>query len=198
MKKLSGNEEICFRRLIEEKQLANLVPEFADVVTTNSESKSVCEWNNRWLTVCLAYVEMQDLLATFKNPSIMDIKMGVRTYLEEEISKSGEQKKLRNDMYSKMMAIDPNEPSEEEHRHKGVTKARYMIWRESISSTSTLGYRIDGIKLGNHRSTEKSFITLKDFKRIKSEDSVESAIRMFINGYDSYLVASCISSCTLF
>ena len=81
------------------------------------------------------YLELQDLLATFDNPSIMDVKMGVRTYLEDELAKAREKPKLRKDMYDKMIQIDPNEPTEEEHKLKAVTKPRYMIWRETISST---------------------------------------------------------------
>lgn len=73
----------------------------------------------------------------------MDCKIGVRTYLEEELSKAKEKPKLRKDMYEKMIQIDPEAPSEEEHRAKGVTKPRYMVWRETISSTATLGFRIE-------------------------------------------------------
>ncbi len=33
------------------------------------------------------YIEMEDLLASFHEPCIMDCKIGVRTYLEQELEK---------------------------------------------------------------------------------------------------------------
>lgn len=89
------------------------------------------------------YLQLQDLLSDFSQPCVMDCKVGVRTYLEEELSKAKEKPKLRKDMYEKMIQIDPIAPTEEEHRAKGVTKPRYMVWRETISSTATLGFRIE-------------------------------------------------------
>ena len=98
--------------------------------------------NNRDL--CLpVYLQLQDLLSDFNQPCVMDCKVGVRTYLEEELSKAKEKPKLRKDMYEKMIQIDPIAPTEDEHRAKGVTKPRYMVWRETISSTATLGFRIE-------------------------------------------------------
>lgn len=160
LKKQCGNEDQCLRRLMEDP-LKPFVPEFRGKVVSEDGD---------------AYLELQDLLAGYQNPCVMDIKVGIRTYLEDELAKAKEKCKLRKDMYEKMIHVDPNEPTEEEHLQKAVTKPRYMIWRETISSTATLGFRIEGIK-------DSDGISRRDFKTIKTKEQVLKELSKFVESY---------------
>ena len=115
------------------------------------------------------YIEMQDLLYDFDCPYIMDCKMGTRTYLEDEVKKIS---KPRQDLYTKMVSVDPSEPTDEENANKAVTKPRYMMWREEMSSSASLGFRIEGIKRGNSDPD-------KDFKRVKTKQDVGDTFQKF-------------------
>lgn len=110
------------------------------------------------------YLELQDLLSKFNNPCVMDIKMGVRTFLESEVSN----KKTRKDLLQKMLKLDPNEPTEEE-KEVGITKLRYMTYREKVSSSRTLGFRIEGIKLAGQEP-------MNDFKTKQTRSEVGSVL----------------------
>ncbi|XP_032071167.1 inositol-trisphosphate 3-kinase B isoform X2 [Thamnophis elegans] len=127
------------------------------------------------------YNQMEDLLADFDSPCVMDCKMGVRTYVEEELSKARKKPSLRKDMYLKMIEVDPEAPTEEENSQHAVTKPRYMQWRETISSTATLGFRIEGIK-------KEDGTVNRDFKKTRTKEQVMDAFREFTKGNHNILV----------
>ncbi|XP_036066468.1 inositol-trisphosphate 3-kinase B isoform X2 [Oryzias melastigma] len=121
------------------------------------------------------YNQMEDLLAEFDYPCVMDCKMGVRTYLEEELNKARKKPSPRPDMYQKMVEVDPGAPTSEENEKKAVTKPRYMQWRETLSSTATLGFRIEGVK-------KEDGTVNRDFKKTKTREQVTTAFRDFVKG----------------
>lgn len=47
------------------------------------------------------FIELQDLLAGFRDPHVMDVKMGTRTFLESEVSKTT----AREDLYLKVSLV---------------------------------------------------------------------------------------------
>ncbi|XP_072218264.1 uncharacterized protein itpkb isoform X2 [Leuresthes tenuis] len=121
------------------------------------------------------YNQMEDLLAEFDFPCVMDCKMGIRTYLEEELTKARKKPSPRPDMYQKMIEVDPKAPTLEENDKKAVTKPRYMQWRETISSTATLGFRIEGVK-------KEDGTVNRDFKKTKTREQVTAAFHDFVKG----------------
>ena len=54
---------------------------------------------------------------------------------------------------------------------------RYMVWRETISSTATLGFRIEGVKKSDGTSS-------KDFKTTRTQEQVLQSLVAFVSGYD--------------
>ncbi|XP_006786281.1 inositol-trisphosphate 3-kinase A [Neolamprologus brichardi] len=158
LKKFSENEMQCFEKLRNDALLP-FVPGYHGVVEKDGES----------------FLHMTDLLANFDLPNVMDCKMGVRTYLEEELVRARERPKPREDLYNKMVEVDSEGPTPHEHSQRGVTKPRYMQWRESMSSTNTLGFRIEGIK--------KSDGTCRtDFKKTRSKRDVIQVFKDFVGG----------------
>ncbi|XP_076443084.1 inositol-trisphosphate 3-kinase A-like [Babylonia areolata] len=118
------------------------------------------------------YVQMQDLQSRFASPSVMDVKMGLRTYMEKELEKALKEPTLRKDLYEKMVSVDPEAPSPEEREMGAITKTRYLRFRDDMSSTSSLGFRIEGIKT--------SAIASKDFKKTRTPEDVQKALNDFV------------------
>ncbi|XP_061089457.1 inositol-trisphosphate 3-kinase B [Conger conger] len=155
LKRYNAVENSCLQALMKDS-LRQFVPSYYGLTSRGSES----------------YIRLEDLLSGLACPVIMDCKMGIRTYLEEELARARSSPCLRADMYQKMVKVDPTAPSAEEHTQAGVTKPRYMQWRDSMSSTSTLGFRIEGI-------TGEDGRILRDFKKTRSLDQVTDALLSF-------------------
>lgn len=165
LKKHCESEQRCLDRLMADV-LRPFVPAYHGDVVKDGER----------------YNQMDDLLADFDSPCVMDCKMGIRTYLEEELTKARKKPSLRKDMYQKMVEVDPEAPTEEEKAQRAVTKPRYMQWRETISSTATLGFRIEGIK-------KEDGSVNRDFKKTKTREQVTEAFREFTKGNQNILIA---------
>ncbi|KAM7163786.1 inositol-trisphosphate 3-kinase A isoform 1-T1 [Macrochelys suwanniensis] len=163
LKRFSENEKECFELLMKDP-LRSCVPAFHGVVERDGEK----------------YIQLDDLLADFEGPCVMDCKMGIRTYLEEELTKAREKPKLRKDMYKKMIEVDPLAPTAEENTQHAVTKPRYMQWRETISSSANLGFRIEGIKRADGTCNT-------NFKTTKTREQVFQVFMEFIEGNTTIL-----------
>lgn len=98
-KRISGaddSEAMAYRLIAADSYASKIVPKFLGLVELDGES----------------FIELQDLLHGFNDPAIMDIKMGRRTFLESEVTKS----EVRNDLYEKMIAVAADEPTEDGYK----------------------------------------------------------------------------------
>ena len=103
-----------YKKLKKDEFLKDFVPKFHQSIILDDDDQ---------------FIELEYCLSSFSSsPCIMDCKIGIRTYLEEELAKAREKSKFRKDMYEKMVVVDPDAPTEQEHLLKGVTKPRYMVW----------------------------------------------------------------------
>ncbi|KAK2828462.1 hypothetical protein Q5P01_019496 [Channa striata] len=156
LKRFCKEEQQCYLRLMEDT-LRPFVPAYHGVVQQDKQDYNVID----------------NLLTHFDSPAIMDCKMGSRTYLEKELLVARERPQPRKDMYEKMVAVDPEAPTDQERAQKAVLKTRYMQWRETLSSTATLGFRIEGFRKTNGEC-------LTNFKRTKSKEQVMEALDNYV------------------
>ncbi|KAM7351720.1 inositol-trisphosphate 3-kinase-like protein [Cochliomyia hominivorax] len=151
----SDYEVFAYQQLSQEPLTSNIVPQFYGCVQLETGEM---------------FIELQDLLKGFKDPCVMDIKMGCRTFLESEVGN----KTLRPDLYQKMIKVDPLAPTEEEHQQKAITKLRYMLFREAMSSSQSKGFRIEALRL-------KGKPPMKDLKTVRTNEQISQTIEEFVN-----------------
>mmetsp|Transcript_55399 Transcript_55399/g.161731 ORF Transcript_55399/g.161731 Transcript_55399/m.161731 type:complete len:448 (-) Transcript_55399:100-1443(-) len=98
------------------------------------------------------YLRMENLLHSFRpNARVMDVKLGVRTYLEAECSNTAR----RPDLYTKMKDAYPWELTEAEHEAQAVTKYRWMSVHDANTTSPSLGFRLDGVAGYSKTETEE-------------------------------------------
>ncbi|KAF5272202.1 hypothetical protein FQA39_LY01284 [Lamprigera yunnana] len=159
-KKRSGSpedtEKLVYEQLSQDLLLQDIIPKYYRQVDYQGEK----------------FIELQDLLHEFRDPHVIDVKMGTRTFLESEVQKT----KARNDLYQKMVAIDPSAPTGEEHEIKAVTKLRYMQFREQQSSSCSYGFRIEAMK-------RRGSPPITDLKTKKTKDEVMDTLSTFLGNH---------------
>ena len=161
-------------------ELLNQTHDLRHLVPRYSKEIELSRWEGKAPGKDDVCIEMQDVTAEFgEHPCIMDVKVGIRTFLEDEVTNQ----KIREDLLKKMDKIDKSAataaerasvrrrppPPRRRRRHApppaaaaaprahppaaprrsqgGITKLRYMQWREQMSSSATLGFRVEGIKV---------------------------------------------------
>lgn len=112
------------------------------------------------------YIRLSNVLLEFSQPFVMDVKMGVRSFLEKECKSA----KLRDDLYRRMLEINAQEPTPEEREREAITKHRWMSFRDNLSSSVQLGFRIDGMAGPGHlKLRADAFTTLREKDEVVQE-----------------------------
>uniref|UniRef100_A0A671NN62 Kinase n=1 Tax=Sinocyclocheilus anshuiensis TaxID=1608454 RepID=A0A671NN62_9TELE len=127
LKKYCECEQQCLEKLMNDN-LRPFVPGYYGIVQQNDQD----------------YNLMDDLLTDFDSPSIMDCKMGSRTYLEEELVKARERPRLRKDMYEKMVAVDPGAPSRFHKKSDGTCNTSFKKTKHKEQVMEALSDFADG------------------------------------------------------
>lgn len=123
------------------------------------------------------YMRLTNLLRGFSlNPHVMDCKLGIRSFGEQEVFNTA----LRQDLYRKLIDLDPDEATEEERQQGTCTKHRWMSFNDRQTTLHNLGFRIDGIA---HSAGKVEKSALKALKGLP--DVVTCIVKNFLPSDDS-------------
>jgi 1D-myo-inositol-triphosphate 3-kinase len=117
-------------KVYKDDAIHGVVPEFGGVVDAHDDDGKP-----------VRLIRIANVLHDFYSPKVMDVKIGLRTFLESECKN----KKLRPDLFERMEEMYPAELTDMERAAKAITKHRWMTVRDKSTTISSLGYRIDGI-----------------------------------------------------
>uniref|UniRef100_A0A7S4W7E6 Kinase n=1 Tax=Alexandrium monilatum TaxID=311494 RepID=A0A7S4W7E6_9DINO len=138
----------------EDDAVLPFVPKFEGVCEVPGDDGTACK-----------YLRMTNLLKDFRSPKVMDIKLGIRTFVETECDNP----RLRPDLYQRMLKLFPSQVTEEDRKEKGITKLRWMTLRDTGSTVRSLGFRIDGI--AGYRRAEKGELD-EELARLRQRSEV--------------------------
>ena len=114
---------------------------------------------------------LEDLSAAYTCPCVMDIKMGTRTFQEKE----ADNPKLRPDLVQKMLKVEGGAEALTPYElENGVTKLRYMQFREEQSTSATHGWRIEGIVLPDGKYPVP--------KTLREEAEIHTTLKAYLQG----------------
>jgi len=116
------------------------------------------------------FMRLGNLLRGFTRPCVLDCKLGVRTFQESEASKEGTP---RADLFQKMLKLDPNALSEEDKARGSITKLKWMTWRDDQSTTTSLGFRIDGVA-----SQDSVRLKMEDLSRLRTREEALPVLQL--------------------
>jgi 1D-myo-inositol-triphosphate 3-kinase len=142
LKKLDKTELAVYKRLkdeFSEDSVFCFTPSFYGEVTGMDENDKPAK-----------FIRIKNLLTGFSSPKVVDIKLGVRTFMESECDNP----KPRPDLFKRMLELYPDVPTAEERETGAVTKHRWMTTRDAHTTISSLGFRVDGIAGYKHKERE--------------------------------------------
>jgi 1D-myo-inositol-triphosphate 3-kinase len=119
-----------------------------------------------------SFIRMTNLLYNFTRPKVIDVKIGVRTFLESEITVNSN----RRDLYERMAKMYPLELTAEEREARAITKHRWMSARDANSTIGECGFRIDGVAGYRQKSRER---IVEEIQSLRSREDARQAFLDF-------------------
>eukprot|EP00930_Biecheleria_cincta_P029050 TRINITY_DN20213_c0_g1_i1.p1 TRINITY_DN20213_c0_g1~~TRINITY_DN20213_c0_g1_i1.p1 ORF type:complete len:409 (+),score=74.20 TRINITY_DN20213_c0_g1_i1:111-1337(+) len=103
----------------------------------------------------IEFLKLSNLLSDFqRGPHVMDCKIGVRSFTEEEVNNT----KPRSDLYQRLVSLDSTYTSESENEAGACTKFRWMSFNDDFTTLRSLGFRIDGIANSSEGKVAKAVL----------------------------------------
>lgn len=156
------------KRAVQPEELA-----LTEAMEEATMSKCVVEYKGPMNKGGVRYLMLHNLLFGHVDPNILDLKMGQRTYLTFDTKLD----EPRTDLLAKMVKIDPSAPTADEAK-VGITKRRYMRFREMQSTTVSHGFRVEACHLSEVEGAAFSKYTKEHQTEQQTLDLFRKACRL--------------------